>query len=570
MPNPFAALGCAALWIAALLALPNVAGARSPGHPKLVLQITVDALRADQITRQWHRFGDDGFRALLSRGTVFTEAHHAHANTETIVGHTTLATGAHPGTHGMVGNVWFDEQSGRPVYNIEDGRYRLLTRGAGVVADTEIDPTQKVAKVEGRSPSNILVTTLSDEIARAGRGQALVFGVSIKDRGAVALAGHAGKAFWFSKQSGDFVTSDYYYEAYPEWVDAFNARRLAREYGGKQWELLRERKVYRAADADDVPWETELAGFGRVFPHPFGDASGKYFLTLLTTSPAGDALTLAFTKELLAKEPIGEDAVTDYLSVSFSSNDYVSHLFGPSSLESEDQMLRLDGVLAELLRAVDERVGLESTLVVLSADHGSPDPPGQLRQLGIPARYVNPDDWDRAPAIAALESRFGVGQGLIRAFTSPYVHLDRARIAEAGADPVAVELAVAEEIEKMPEVAAAVPRSRLLEGALPDSFIHRAVAHNFHRARSGDIHVVFESNSFINDFDSLVVAATHGSPYRYDTHVPLVFAGPGIPAQRVQRRVLTVDVAPTLAALIGIEAPSGAEGRVLPEVFATD
>ena len=203
--------------------------------PKLILQITVDQLRGDLPERFLDRMGKGGFRYLLDRGVVFKDAHHAHANTETIVGHVTIATGAHPAAHGMVGNVWFDHGTGRLVYNIEDARYPLLSAGSDVNKKTEIDPTQKKARSSGRSPANILVSTLSDELAIHTAGRAKIFGVSVKDRGAVSMAGHAGKAFWFSKKTGEFVTSGFYYQRYPEWVVAWNATRPAQRYAGKSW-----------------------------------------------------------------------------------------------------------------------------------------------------------------------------------------------------------------------------------------------------------------------------------------------------------------------------------------------
>ncbi|MEJ2137797.1 MAG: alkaline phosphatase family protein, partial [Desulfofustis sp.] len=361
-----------------------------PSTPRLVLQITVDALRGDLPARYYDRLGENGFRYLWENGTVYTDAHHTHANTETVVGHATLATGATPAVHGMIGNVWFDRTENRTRYNIEDDRYRLLTAGADVDKDAEIDSTQKAAKSEGRSPAAIMVTTFSDELAISTAGQAKIFAVSVKDRGAVTMAGHSGKAFWFSKASGEFVTSNYYYDTYPDWVSEWNARNLTASYSGKSWELLNDQSTYLFGAADDRSWETDLAGYGRIFPHPFGAADGKYFTTLLTISPAGDALTLDFAKALIVNEQLGADDVPDYLGVSFSSTDYVVHLFGPSSLESEDNMLRLDRTLADLFAYVDEKVGLKNTLIVLSADHGTPEVPGYLNEFGIRAGYVDP------------------------------------------------------------------------------------------------------------------------------------------------------------------------------------
>jgi hypothetical protein len=544
-----------------------VARAAAEPAPRLVLQITVDQLRGDLPGRYLKNMGEGGFRYLMDHGIWYADAHHAHANTETIVGHTTLATGADPAAHGMIGNVWLDRQTGTLTYNIEDPRYHILTVGADVNKSTEIDPTQKVASTDGRSPTAILVSTFSDELAIATAGRARIFGVSVKDRGAVSMAGHAGKAFWFSKASGEFVTSSYYYDRYPDWVNAWNQQKLSAAYSGKSWELMHDRSTYLFGDADDKGWETDLGGYGRVFPHAYGPASGKYFTTRLTLSPAGDELTLSFAKALIDAEQIGQDEVTDYLSVSFSSTDYVGHLFGPSSLEAEDNQLRLDRTLADLFAYVDKRVGLRNVLIVLSADHGGPEAPGHLNELGIPGRYVDPGKWDQAPAIAALKQKFGLGKELIEAYRHPYVYLNREVIREKGLDQAMVEKAVVEELMKFDGVALAISSTALIEGNLPDTPVIQSVLRNFNPRRSGDIFVVFEPHCFINDFDGLIVAVTHGAPWRYDSFVPVVFAGGNLTAQRVFRPIQTVDVAPTLAAFVGTKPPSGSRSGPLPEVL---
>jgi len=200
-----------ALLLPAMMLLSSIP-AYALDKPKLILQITVDQLRGDLPMRYYDRLGEGGLKYLLYKGVVYNNAHHAHANTETIVGHATLATGAHPSAHGMIGNIWFDRETGKTTYNIEDPNYHLLTKGADVDADTEIDPTQKAASSDGRSPAAILVTTFSDELSSLTAGKAKVFGVSVKDRGAVSMAGHSGKAFWFSKATMEFVTSSYYYK----------------------------------------------------------------------------------------------------------------------------------------------------------------------------------------------------------------------------------------------------------------------------------------------------------------------------------------------------------------------
>jgi predicted AlkP superfamily pyrophosphatase or phosphodiesterase len=542
--------------------------ANAADKPKLILQITVDQLRGDLPTRYYDRLGEGGFRFLWESGVVYRNAHHAHANTETIVGHTTLATGAQPAIHGMVGNLWFDRETGFTTYNVEDSNYRLLSRGAAVDATTEIDPTQRAARSDGRSPAAIMVTTFSDELRSSTDGNAKVIGVSVKDRGAISMAGHSGTAYWFSKASGEFVSSTYYLEQYPAWVNEFNSAKPAQQFAGTQWELIHNQDSYLFGDSDDREWETDVGGFGRVFPHDFGDGTARYFTTWLTLSPAGDEIVLDFAKQALVAEQLGQDAVTDYLSVSFSSTDYVGHVFGPSSLEAEDNILRLDRTLAELFAFVDKTVGLENTLIVLSADHGGPDAPGYLESLKIPAGYVDPDSWDKEAAIARIKEAFGIEGALIETYDHPYLYFSGDVKNDQSIDHEKLEAAVVNELSKFQGVSLAVSSSALRRGNVPDTELYRAVLNNFNAKRSGEVFIVFEPNWFINDFDGLTVASTHGSPWNYDTYVPLVFAGADLAARVIDRRVLTVDVAVTLSAYLGIKPPSGASGTVLTEVLA--
>ena len=412
----------------------------------------------------------------------------------------------------------------------------------------------------------ILVTTFGDELAIHTNKKAKVFGVSVKDRGAISMAGHVGKAFWFSKAAGEFITSEYYYDEYPEWVTAFNAAKPAQRYANQRWELLLESSAYLHADDDDQQWEIALGEFGRVFPHEYGPADGKYFTTFLTISPAGDELTLDFAKQLIANENIGADDVTDYLSVSFSATDYVGHLFGPSSLEAEDNLLRLDRTLANLFAYVDETVGLENTLIVLSADHGGPEVPPYMNEYGIDAGYVDTDSWDKQAGIQTLKQKFGIGEELISEYQHPYVYLNRAVIQAKGLDQAAVEAAVAEEMMKFEGVSLAVSSTALTHGQVADTDINRAILNSHNLKRSGDVYVVFEPHWFINDFDGMTVAETHGSPWRYDTYVPVIFAGAGLKPERVARGIKTVDVAATLSEYVGTSRPSGARGEALKEV----
>lgn len=468
------------------------AGSDTTPAPRLVLQITVDQLRGDMPGRYIERMGDGGFRWFLKNGTVYADAQHAHANTETIVGHATLATGSHPSSHGMVGNVWFDRESNELTYNIEDANHKLLSRGASVDRKTEIDPTQRIARSEGRSPASILVSTFGDELAVHTTGKSKVFSVSVKDRGAVSMAGHAGKAFWFSKSAGEFVTSDFYYESYPAWVEEWNAAKHHLRYHNQTWRLMHEQSSYLFADRDDQPWETAMPGFNRTFPHAYGPGDGKRFTTYLTLSPAGDDLTLDFAETLIEHEDIGQDDVTDYLSISFSSTDYVGHVFGPSSLEAEDNLLRLDRSLARLIDIVKDRIGLEHTLIILSADHGGPEAPGDLKQYGFKVNYVDPDSWEKESGFEALKRRFGFGKDLIRQYSHPYLYLNRELIEEHGHDLGEVERMVAEQLVRFEGVAQAVSSTALSRGEVPDTELLRLILNNHHPKRSGDVFVVFE------------------------------------------------------------------------------
>ena len=555
------------LVITLLSASLSAVDSRADDQPRLVLQITVDQLRGDLPTRYYNRLGNDGFRFLWENGIVFRDAHHAHANTETIVGHSTLATGAHPSNHGMIGNLWLDRETGVLTYNVEDPRYRLLTVGADVDESSEIDPTQRAANTDGRSPAAILVSTFSDELRANNGGQSKAIGVSVKDRGAISMAGHAGAAYWFSKSGGEFVTSNYYMGRYPQWVEDWNKKQMPQGYAGQAWALMHEQEGYVFGASDDREWEADVAGFGRVFPHQYGDGKSPYFTTLLTLSPAGDELVLDFAKAALLGEQLGQDSVTDYLSVSFSSTDYVGHVFGPSSLEAEDNILRLDQTLADLLRFIDQQVGLSHTLIVLSADHGGPDSPGYLNSLSIPAGYIDPDSWEKEAAIERIRKQFNIEGPLIERYAHPYIYFSSNVTEKQNLDRVALETAVVNEMSKFSGVSLAVSSAALRNGNVPDTELYRAVLNNFHPKRSGDVFVVFEPNWFINDFDGLTVAATHGSPWQYDTYVPIVFAGAGLEPETVNRRVHTTDIAPTLSAYLGIKPPSGSQGQLLQEVL---
>jgi len=528
---------------------------------RLVLQITVDGLRYDLVNRYADRFGEDGFRYLLDSGVVFANAHYQHSNTETIVGHTTLATGAFPADHGMTGNVWYDPENGELGYNIEDPEYPPLPTRTDERAGAQLDPAQQLARTKGRSPASILAETFSDRIAAYYGGRSKIFGVSGKDRGAVSMAGHAGKAFWMSTDNGDFVTSEYYYDAYPAWVTAWNEKRQVEALGGTQWELLNDTSTYLLAHQDDRPYETDIRGYGRVFPHQFAESGSPLLPTQVIVSPYGDKLTLDFAKALLAAEELGQNSVPDYLSISFSGVDAVNHIFGPSSLENEDMVLQLDHTLADLIAFIDKHVGLDKTLIVLSADHGMAEIPEYMAEQGYKTGRLYPEQVVAA-ANEAGKRLFDIDD-IARFFFRPWLYLDADKIEEAGLDVADVRGQLASTLTDVPGIAHAVNRAQLREA--PATPLLAQIQRNFHPQRSGDVYIVQAPYWF--NFEKGAAVAMHGSPWRYDTHVPIIVAAPGIEGRTVHRLVHPVDLASTMSAILGMGGPGSSRGSVLPEAL---
>jgi len=525
--------------------------------PKLVVQITVDQLRGDLPMRFRERLEAGGFRYLLEQGTHYANAHYRHANTETAVGHSTLVTGADPSRHGIVSNYWFDPQTGESIYNTEDSRHHLIGK--------------KPKAHQGVSPRNLLSSTIGDELVLSNAGKSRVFSVSGKDRGAILPGGHAGKAFWYSKSSGQFVSSTYYYDEYPKWAADWNATKPAERYRGKQWKLLQAREKYFAKDIDDRDFEADFKALGRTFPHGYGD--DKYLNLVVGLTPAIDELTLEFAKLVIEQEKLGAGEATDFFAVSFSATDYVGHLFGPSSLETEDNILRLDRILASFFKFLDQTVGLANTLIALSADHGAPEAPEYMQTMGLETGRFAFDHFKQPNALsAALLERFG-RDDLILAHSHPYLHLDYAVIREASLDPSEVERFVAAEAIKLPGIAYAMSRSELVDGQYADAPIQRQIRRNFHFDRSGSVHLVQEQYWFLHSTDEAAkmglpgLAAIHGSPWVYDTYVPIFFAGHTVPAQKIERRVSPTDIAPTISSYLGIKYPSGSIGNPLKEVL---
>jgi predicted AlkP superfamily pyrophosphatase or phosphodiesterase len=545
-----------------------MAAPQALARPKLIVQITIDQLRGDLPFRYHDRFGAGGFRYLMDQGSWYTAASHPHAHTETTVGHTTLATGSYPSRHGMIGDSWYDQNAGK-------------------VQDSFVDVTTTIIGMDrnGSSPRRILTTTFSDELSLATAGQAKVFAVSYKDRGAIPMAGHNGKAFWFSTKTGEFVSSTYYYDSYPDWVTAWNQERHADRYVGTTWELTNPRETYLFSAQDNTyspgttPEEMMAAldgfGFGRTFPHTYGATAGEPYFNNLTIAPAMDRLTLDFALALVDKEQLGADAITDYLAISFSATDLVGHWFGPSSLESEDNLLQLDRVLAGLFSAIDERVGLDNTLIVLAGDHGMTEFPEYLQTFGVNTGRL-PTGLIKDTAQAALNARFGSADGFIKAYQHPYFYLDQALIESRKLLVAEVEFVITRALAKLDGVALAISITGLRGGVeVSDPEMLDQIRRNQHLARSGSVYVVQAPQWQVEDVPASgeggasVRLLEHGTPWAYDAHVPVVFAGAQVPARRIARPIYTTDVAMTLANRLSIRPPSGAVGEPLVEVLGT-
>ncbi len=495
---------------------------------KLVLLIAVDQFRYDYLTRFRTEY-NAGFNSLLTDGADFTNAFLEHYPTVTAVGHSTMMSGATPSVSGIVGNDWYDRSLGKSVTSVDDPDTQLVG-GNGA----------------GSSPHRMLVDTVGDELKSASRAPAggelapKVFGLSLKDRAAVLPAGHmANAAFWLDTTAGNFVTSTYYRKDLPPWVVDFNAKKMPDSYAGKAWTYL-----------------DPSAGAGHTLP-PLGQA----LYGAVYGSPFGNDLLEAFAETALQGEKLGQRGVTDILTVSFSSNDAVGHSYGPDSPEVRDIAVRTDRVIGQLLARVDSLVGLDHTIVVLTADHGVAPLPELQQSRHLPGGRYKGDDLFN-PIQDALTAKYGPGKWIVAtAGTSPY--LNDALMAEKKLDPVEVRKVAAAAAATAPRVARVYTRDQILAGQVPNDVIGRRIMRGEHLTRSGDVEVILDPY-----WMRAGNGTTHGTPYAYDAHIPLVFMGPGIKAGHYDGNVALNDLAPTLATMLSVETPGGSQGRVLTEMLA--
>jgi predicted AlkP superfamily pyrophosphatase or phosphodiesterase len=526
--------------------------------PRLVLLIAVDQFRYDYLERFGDLFEENGIRRLMREGASWADANYDHVPTETAPGHATMLTGAWPSETGIIANDWYDRAEAKRVNNVGDDSVRALGGGDKEVAS---------------SPRNLLCSTLGDELKLATNNRSHVVGVSLKNRAAILPAGRmADAAYWFSTQAGEFVSSSYYFDHLPDWVARFNTLRHTDRFFGARWERLLPASEYeRRAGADDAPWERGDGKSAYTFPHVIdGGLSkpGPAFFDALTYSPFANDLLLEFAEQALTNERLGEDADVDVLTVSFSANDIVGHRYGPYSQEVMDVTLRVDRQIARLLDFVDAHVGLRNTVVVFTADHGVAPSPAHAESLRLPGAYVKVSD-----VLAAVRNRLRVRFGkagereadYVQTFSNGQLYFNRAALERDGVNLEEAERVAGEAALTVPGVARYFTRTQLLNGAVSQSdAVARRVMHGYNARRSGDLVVIAEPFKYLADY---VAVATHGTPYSYDTHVPLIIMGGGIAPGRYTAPATPADIAPTLALMLGVQSPSSATGRVLVEAL---
>jgi predicted AlkP superfamily pyrophosphatase or phosphodiesterase len=513
-------------------------------RPRLVVLLVVDGVSQAQLEAYRDQYGPDGFNRFLQRGAWFADAHYGHAYTVTAAGHAALLTGAHPRRTGIIGNEWRDRATGEPVYCTGDAAHGYLGHAT--------------ARLAGTSPRNLRAQSLGD-VLRQADAHSKVIAVSGKDRGAILPAGRAGTAYVYMAQTGRFASTTYYMKEHPAWVEAFNSAGPADRYFGARWETLLPAMAYARSLPAGQPWQAP----GSSLPKTMGEGQegpGPLFYASLLPSPFGDALTLDFARAAVAGEALGEDDAPDILSVSLSGHDYVNHAWGMESRISHDHLLQLDHLLAAFLRDLDRKVGRDRYVAVVTADHGFMPVPELARSQGRDAGRRKAGE-TLAALEAALAERFGAGPW-VRGWSAHGILLDRARAEARGIGAPALDEAARRALAADPAVAAAYTRAEL-DSAAPTTDPWLAAARNsWHPELSADLQVIPKPGWM---FSSYATGTTHGSPHPYDTNVPILLHGPKwVRPGRVGERVGVVDIAPTLARILGVAAPSSSEGRALP------
>ncbi|MCH2107808.1 MAG: alkaline phosphatase family protein [Polyangiaceae bacterium] len=508
--------------------------------PRLILWLTIDQLRGGYLDKYRRHFGQDGFQRIARQGMEYSHAHYGHAITETAPGHATLFTGAAPREHGIIGNSWLTPK-GKLVTSVLDPKTNLVGPG-----ELKMGPT--TPPTPGRSPHRLLVPTLGDQMKKISNGQALVYGVSTKDRGAILPAGHAGQAFWLGEKG--FVTSTYYSVTTPPWLEEHHREHPPENYLSAPWSLSLAEELYLNPPSSS-PFRAKL--LGQNFPHHFSPHIS--LSQQLALSPAGDEAVIDLSISLLRSEALGLDLEPDLLSISLSSTDKIGHAYGPESREFEDQLIKLDRLLARLFSAVDKQVSRDELIIILSADHGGCETVSHLRSLNLPALRLT-EETVAHHVREILRDEFNDDSYLL-GISSPYVYLDQERIRKKQINESLVREKIAQGLLTLQGVHSTYTQYDTQGGGALQQRVNAA----FHRERSGAIYIVPRPYTLFLQNSSL--AATHGSPWYYDTHVPLFIVAPGVAPGISHEQVDIRSIVPTIAQLIQIPAPAAASWPAL-------
>lgn len=522
-----------------------IVSAQQLSRPKLVVGIVVDQMRWDYLYRYYDRYGDDGFRRMLNEGFSCNSTYINYLPSYTAVGHTTIFTGTVPAIHGITGNGWVNQITGRKWYCTED---------------TTVSSLGTSSDAGEMSPHNLLASTITDELMLATNFRSKVIGVSLKDRAAILPAGHAANgAFWYDNESGDFISSTYYFDQLPEWVVEFNKKNLPSHLVSGDWHLLYPKDTYLQSSPDDVAWEGTYKGeTDPVFPHKISE----YFKKdkgVIRATPYGNTLSLEIARAALEANEMGADAITDFLTINLASTDYVGHQFGPNSIEVEDTYVRLDKDLASFFSYLDKKIGKGNYTLFLSADHGAAHAINFMKAHQIPSDFLHTSALTKG-LIAELKQRFGSDK-IISSATNYHIGLDRALIDSLGLNYTKVKTAAVNWLQRQEGIQFAVDIETIGKAPIPEP-LKTMIINGYNSKRSGVLIIIPEPGVF----SSWGTGTTHGSWNNYDTHIPLVFMGWGVSPGHSAATYHMTDIAPTLAALLHIQVPNGSIGKVITEV----
>ncbi len=524
-----------------------------PAKPKIIVGIVVDQMRYDYLYRYQSHYGAGGFNRLLNGGFSCENTHFNYVPTYTGPGHASIYSGTTPSLHGVIGNEWWDAKLNYKRYCTSDKRYRI------------VGGTAKTAPETGQhSPSTLLSTTITDELRLSNNFRSKVAAVCLKDRGGILPAGHIPNAcYWFDDASGNWITSTYYPDSLglPQWVRDYNARRWPDTFLSKTWELGH-------APTESFPNWDFVASYGGIkggFPHDFADARAKGGYGVLRYTPFGNTLVTNFAIKTIEGMGFGADEWPDFLCVSYSATDYCAHQFGIHSKETEDMYTRMDGELTRLFDYLDKKFGKNNVLIFLTADHGGAETPANLRQLNIPAG-VFPEGKLEEILEKSLAASFGVSGNFILCVENQQIWLNWKAMAEFDLNPEDVAQAISEQIRSMPGVYDVFTRQDL-EGFSAEYPFVADLRRGIHPRLSGDMIYVLDPAWHSDDKYFGTGGTTHGSPYAYDTHVPLLWYGWQIKPGETHKPVSITDIAPTLAAMLRIMEPNATTGKVIEEVM---